>query len=186
MGGWLVSSILCLPDMFDYVNHHLAFRGPDAVAKFAWHRVGFTHHTIHAAKGRKHPAQAGNQTVYSVVDGRIYNCEDFESSVYTHIPDDDSECVIAAYKQHGANFVTHLKGDFSLAMLDFEADLMVAATDTFGTKPLFWTIDDGEFGLSSCDSPLSRLGLRNRARLPANTALYFSIKMPRLVEKSAN
>jgi hypothetical protein len=61
--GWLVASLLILPDVFDFVTHHLAFRGPDKTAKFAWNRIGFTDHSINVAAGRKTPAQKANQTM---------------------------------------------------------------------------------------------------------------------------
>ena len=66
------------------------------------------------------------------------------------------------------------------AIVDTGRNRVVLATDAFGTRPLWRAVDSGEWGVASCDSALSRLGLQRemRSRLPPNAALELSLEPP--------
>jgi hypothetical protein len=114
-----------------------------------------------------------------MVDGSIYNCNDFGSSY-----ESSEQCVLDAYAKHGTEFATHLDGDYSVVIVDFTGDQLLAVTDVFGSKPLFWALDDEEFGFSSHDTPLGRVGLRDRKRVPPNTVLRFKLQERKLSDKT--
>jgi hypothetical protein len=179
MGGWIISSILIHPTIFDYLNTHLAYRGPHELTSTKHRGVQFVHNALYTSGGRvPQPLISEDKSVYAMVDGSIYNCDDFGPSYET-----SELCVLDAYKKYGVDFAAHLDGDFSAVIIDFTGNVLLAATDVFGTKPLFWALDDEEYGFSSHDTALGRVGLRDRKRVPPNTVLRFKLHERQLADK---
>ena len=69
--------------------------------------------------------------------------------------------ILQAYRDFGVNFASHLDGEFAVILLDFEHDWLLVATDAFGTRPLFFTLDDDgyEFGAATQLAALRMTGL---------------------------
>ena len=161
------------------MNTHLAFKGPHELTKTIHRDIHFIHNALYTSGGRvTQPLIAEDKSVYAMVDGSIYNCNDFGSSY-----ESSEQCVLDAYAKHGTEFATHLDGDYSVVIVDFTGDQLLAVTDVFGSKPLFWALDDEEFGFSSHDTPLGRVGLRDRNRVPPNTVLRFKLQERKLSDK---
>lgn len=56
------------------------------------------------------------------------------------IADDDPASVIDLYRRKGAEFVKFLRGSFALALWDERHEILILATDPFGTRPIYhWT-----------------------------------------------
>jgi asparagine synthetase B (glutamine-hydrolysing) len=97
-----------------------------------------------------------------VYNGEIYNLPFVKS---------DGENLIPLYKQYGEDFVRHLRGEFSIALLDFENEVAIFSTDAFRCKPIFYN----RGGASSCGSALSRAyGVPEP--VPMNTTVIRSLK----------
>ncbi len=54
----------------------------------------------------------------------------------------DSEIAIELYREHGLDFVQHLRGEFALALYDAKRRRLVLARDRFGIRPLFYHVAD--------------------------------------------
>ena len=52
----------------------------------------------------------------------------------------DSELALKLYQIHGLDFVQHLRGEFALAIYDYERDRLVLVRDRFGVRPLFYHV----------------------------------------------
>ena len=101
----------------------------------------------------------------------------------------DGKCILDLYAEHGDEFSRHLDGDFAVALVDYAGNKLVISTDAFGTKPLFYAFENGEFALSTYESPLRRLGLMDTGQLARNTVLSYALtsltneRHPRLLRR---
>jgi asparagine synthetase B (glutamine-hydrolysing) len=102
-------------------------RGPDAMTSLTRGGLEFRHYLLHVTGERLlQPFSRGD--VVCVFNGEIYN-QPFRQS--------DGEVLIPLYERYGIDFVSHLDGEFAIALYDFARELVIFATDPFGTKPLF-------------------------------------------------
>lgn len=72
----------------------------------------------------------------------------------------DSEIVMALYEYYGVSFLSQLRGEYALCLYDAKKQLLLAARDRSGIKPLFWTIHDGRLLLASEAKALLPFGWR--------------------------
>ena len=107
----------------------IARRGPDLSRTIEVEGYHFSHYLLNVDDNRAaQPFVDGD--IVCVLDGEIYNAPSAGS---------DPGTLISLYRQHGDDFSRHLHGEFALAIYDFSRQVMVLATDPFGTKPLFWS-----------------------------------------------
>lgn len=75
--------------------------------------------------------------------GEIYDYEPTRATLealgYTFASTSDSELVLLLYLHHGPSFLTHLRGEFSVVVYDSARQIIIAARDRYGIKPLYWT-----------------------------------------------
>ncbi len=103
----------------------------------------------------------GQQPIYNsdrskliVFNGEIYNYRelrsDLESRGHKFRTNSDTETIIHAYDEYGADCVDHLRGMFAFAIWDAAEQSLFAARDRVGKKPFFYTITpNGEFVFGS-------------------------------------
>lgn len=104
---------------------------------------------IDLATGQQ-PIYNTDRTKLIVFNGEIYNyCElkkDLESRGYTFRTNSDTETIIHAYNEFGADCVKLLRGMFAFAIWDEKEQSLFLARDRVGKKPLFYTVtSSGEF-----------------------------------------
>ena len=63
------------------------------------------------------------------------------------------------YKKYGEKFTQKLDGEFAIVMWDFKKKIVIASTDTFGTKPFWLAVENKNIGMASYESALLRLGV---------------------------
>jgi len=102
-------------------------------------------------------------------NGEIYNYKDFGDF------NSDGECIIESYKKHGRNFIRELDGEFAIILLDFNSNELFYSTDIFSTKPLWVAIDGKEIGISSYESCLKELKLKNIKQVKANSTVCLQL-----------
>ena len=91
-------------------------------------------------------------TVHVVVNGEFYEYDRLRaqlSTTYNFQSQSDSELLSALYQRDGLNCCSYLRGEFSFVLYDSQREILLAATDRFGIKPLFWTIVDGHLLIAS-------------------------------------
>ena len=108
--------------------------------------------------------------VVILFNGEIYNYKDFGDF------NSDGECIIESYKKHGRNFIRELDGEFAIVLLDFTSNELFYSTDIFSTKPLWVAIDGKEIGISSYESCLKELKLKNIKQVKANSTVCLQLE----------
>jgi asparagine synthase (glutamine-hydrolysing) len=134
--------------------HH---RGPDSQG--IWHsrdrRVGLGHarlSIIDLTTGDQ-PIANEDDTVHLVVNGEFYDFErqrrELEQRGHRFRTRSDSEVALHLYEDYGAHCVTHLRGEFAFVLWDEKNQLLLAARDRFGIKPLHYAFHEGTLYLAS-------------------------------------
>ncbi len=125
----------------------LTHRGPDDAG--AW--ASADQHTvlghrrlaiIDLSPGGHQPMQDHTRRYTLIFNGEIYNFEslrqELESIGQSFTRRSDSEVILEAYRRWGTDCVDHLNGMFAFAIYDREKDLIFAARDRAGEKPLYY------------------------------------------------
>ena len=169
--SWLVSPCSFLVSNLPpthYANSVQAKRGPDHTSQVKRRGHHFVHNLLHMTGGTMTPQPfeyyAGNRSdgegtddpsVVTMYNGEIYNAEDFSTVVDPKLS--DGSCLVPSYQAHGPTFPQKLDGEFAIVLFDYDAKVVVLATDTFGTKPLFYYVTETHFIVSSYRSTITRL-----------------------------
>lgn len=74
----------------------------------------------------------------------------------------DSEILLHLYRELGLACLEQLQGEFAFILYDPERDLLLAARDRFGIKPLVYRHQDGQLWVASKVAALEGLGYRPR------------------------
>ncbi|MCD9187857.1 MAG: asparagine synthase (glutamine-hydrolyzing) [Pyrinomonadaceae bacterium] len=84
---------------------------------------------------------AGNLAI--VFNGEIYNYQqlkkELEARGHKFKTNSDTETIVHAYEEYGADCVKHLRGMFAFAIYDFAQETLFIARDRVGKKPLFYS-----------------------------------------------
>jgi len=88
------------------------------------------------------PIANENGTVWGALNGEIYNFQTLRARLQTlgHCfrTRSDTEVLVRAYEEYGADCVRHLDGMFALAIWDVEQRTLLLARDRMGEKPLYY------------------------------------------------
>ncbi len=148
----------------------LAHRGPDAEGMVGWDAAGVRHSGRGAdgqlvlGLGHRRLAifdlsDAGIQPMRSargewiVYNGEIYNFPELRDELRTHghtfATGTDTEVVLTAYRQWGADCVARFNGMWALALYDPEQNGLFFSRDRLGIKPFYYVRRDGLFCFAS-------------------------------------
>lgn len=94
---------------------------------------------------------AGNQpmgdnesNLWIVYNGEVYNYRELRADLqevgYNFESDSDTEVVLRAYEEYGADCVEQFRGMFAFAIYDAEAETLFAARDRLGIKPFYYQL----------------------------------------------
>jgi asparagine synthase (glutamine-hydrolysing) len=132
-----------LPALLELIDH----RGPDATAydpPGRRVRMGFKRLAIIDTEHSHQPMRTGDGRLSVVFNGEVYNYLELRDELVREAgavfeTRGDTEVVLAGYRHWGPDVVHRLRGMFAFVVYDAEADLLFAARDPFGIKPLYWT-----------------------------------------------
>lgn len=96
------------------------------------------------------PDETGNVVIS--LDGRLSNylvVKELLESAFTFQTNTDEELILYAYKKWGAECVDKLEGMFAFTLLDEVNRKLLLVRDRFGTKPLYYTVQDEELLFAS-------------------------------------
>jgi asparagine synthase (glutamine-hydrolysing) len=135
----------------------LRHRGPDA--QHVWvdrhGRAGLAHarlSIIDLTTGDQ-PIANEDKRLHVVANGEFYDFErircDLEKQGHVFRTRSDSEIALHLFEEQGARSVHALRGEFAFAIWDERDQVLFAARDRFGIKPLYYTVYDGNFYLAS-------------------------------------
>jgi asparagine synthase (glutamine-hydrolysing) len=124
-------------------------RGPDEDGFYLNGRVGLAMRrlAIIDLKGGQQPIHNRDRTAWIVFNGEIYNYrslrEKLEKLGHTFYTNSDTEAIILAYEQYGADCPKHLRGMFAFAIWDTRTEELFLARDRVGKKPLLYALANG-------------------------------------------
>ncbi|KAJ7680738.1 putative asparagine synthase [Mycena polygramma] len=132
-------------------------RGPDDTGIYISpdNKVGLGHVrlSIIDLEHGKQPLSDDTETVHCVVNGELYDYAtiraDLQSTGAKFKTESDSELVLQLYKQYGLALTSHLRGEFAFVLYDQKRQLILAARDRFGIKPLYYTRVGGRLLVAS-------------------------------------
>lgn len=135
----------------------LKHRGPDG------HKVwlspdrkvalGHTRLSIIDINHGEQPISNHDETLHIVVNGEFYDFEriqaDLRRSGYKLKTQSDSEIALHLYNELGTQCLHHLRGEFSFVIWDDRNQLLFAARDRFGIKPLYYSYHQNTLYIAS-------------------------------------
>jgi asparagine synthase (glutamine-hydrolysing) len=134
-------SVPLLKRMTDVIAH----RGPDGEGHYTDGPVGLGHRRLAiidlSPAGHQPMANVGGGVVITY-NGEIYNFlelrAELEARGYQFHSRTDSEVVLHAYEEWGADCVTRFNGMFAFGVWDRARRRLFLARDRYGIKPLYW------------------------------------------------
>ncbi len=138
-------TLMQLENMADALIH----RGPDDVGIYCQNELGlaFRRLSIMDIAGGHQPMQSVDSQQIMICNGEIFNHRELrheltqkEHLFLTHC---DVEVILPLYKIYGRELLTHLNGQFALALFDFPEKMLLLARDPLGIAPLFYSVVDG-------------------------------------------
>lgn len=108
---------------------------------------------IDLSRGGHQPMADGQGRYWIVFNGELYNFleirRQLEEKGYRFVSQSDTEVLLAAYEEWGADCLGRMNGMFSFAILDTRMRTLFLARDRFGIKPLHVVSRRGFFGFGS-------------------------------------
>ena len=167
--------------------HH---RGPDGHGFHVDGPVGLAHArlSIIDLAGGAQPMSNEDGSVWVVFNGEIFNYielrAELEKRGHRFATHSDTEVLVHLYEDHGEEFVTHLNGQFAIALWDAKRRRLVLARDRTGIRPLLYTHANGRllFG-SEAKALFAHPGVPRRLDVQAlgEVFSYWSALAPRTV-----
>jgi asparagine synthase (glutamine-hydrolysing) len=134
--------------------HH---RGPDAVRSEIMENQFFMHSRlsiIDLSTGDQ-PMKNESESVAIIFNGEIYNFQDLKNQLMflgqKFRTESDTEVILQGYQVWGMELLCQkLDGMFAFVLIDRRTNLLYAAVDKFGEKPLFIKQNGNSLEISSC------------------------------------
>jgi asparagine synthase (glutamine-hydrolysing) len=131
-----------LEGLTDLLRH----RGPDARGSYMESKVFLGHRRLAVidVRGGRQPMTACVGRFVIVYNGEIYNFRDvrnqLESRGHRFTSESDTEVVLRAYAEWGADCLSRLSGMFAFAIWDSSEQQLFLARDRLGIKPLYYAL----------------------------------------------
>ncbi len=142
--------------LLDKMCKIITHRGPDEQGTIVKNAaaLGMRRLSIIDLKSGQQPIFDCSGNLAIVFNGEIYNYQilkkDLESRGHKFKTNSDTETIVHAYEEFGADCVQHLRGMFAFAIYDFAAESLFIARDRVGKKPLFYSLTEkGNFVFGS-------------------------------------
>ena len=129
----------------------LKLRGPDGTTEKNISGYNFVHNLL-SLTGEYTEQPVVEDKIAVLFNGEIYNYKELDPKAQS-----DSYSIITAYKKYGPKFVQYLDGEYAIVLIDYNKQIILFSSDIFRTKPLFYSLEDGNIGLSTFRTPLEKL-----------------------------
>ncbi len=157
------------------VNFFNKFRGPDYTNLFNCDGYSFVHNLL-SITGDFTLQPFVKEDIICLYNGEIYEFEKFGNYK------SDGECLIPLYEKYGPRFTKLLDGEFALVLIDLKKNILVISTDTFKTKPIFYSLGTGNLSCSTYSDPLIKLGYIDVVGAKPNTTLVIDLKDSSIID----
>jgi asparagine synthase (glutamine-hydrolysing) len=131
-------------DLLARMNEAIRHRGPDEEGTYLEGHVGLAMRrlAIIDLAGGQQPIANEDRTCWIVFNGEIYNYRELKKRLedlgHTFRTDSDTEAIVHAYEEFGADCPKHLRGMFAFAVWDARRQELFLARDRVGKKPLLY------------------------------------------------
>lgn len=135
------------PSRISLMLASLSKRGPDdkGTLKFANCILGQTRLSIIDLSSGHQPMMDNKKNLAITFNGEIYNYKELKNELeakgYAFSTNSDTEVILKAYQEYGADCLARLDGMFAFAIWDEEKNSLFMARDRFGKKPLYYAFD---------------------------------------------
>lgn len=160
----------------DSANFLIKKRGPDHTNVFV--DAGKTYiHNLLSITGDFFVQPLADDFLNIMFNGEIYN--------YNQIGNfrSDVESIRHTYSSLEKNGLVNLDGEFSIFIYDKKKERYLLVTDTFGTKPLYYSIENSRIGVCSYPDPLKILGFSRSIRCNPNSILEIDANNLEIIEE---
>ncbi len=141
LGGGMTPDRSMVERMADAIRH----RGPDESGAFIDRGITIAHRRLSIvglADGQQ-PIFNEDRTVAVIFNGELFDYPEQRTALEAHghvfRTHTDTEIIVHLYEQYGDDFVTHLRGQFAIALYDMAQRRLILARDRTGICPLHWT-----------------------------------------------
>lgn len=125
----------------------LKHRGPDGqrfwISSDRRVALGHTRLSIIDIDHGEQPIANSEQTLHIIANGEFYDFERIQNDLrrwgYKLKTQSDSEIALHLYNEFGTQCLHHLRGEFAFILWDQSNELLFAARDRFGIKPLYYS-----------------------------------------------
>ena len=148
-------------------------RGPDFYNEELSKNICMSHSLL-SLTGEFTPQPITLNNVKLVFNGQIYNYDKrhFKS---------DSYFILDKYLDYNLNFWKELDGEYAIVIYDPNKQLVLFLTDIFGTKPLYYSIENSQISISSLQSSLKLNGHKELNKCTPNTIYKYDLKSKKLL-----
>jgi asparagine synthase (glutamine-hydrolysing) len=157
-------------------------RGPDDQGIEINGGIGFGHRrlSIIDLSQRAHQPMLDNETGnWLVFNGTIYNYRALQQQLkdkgHRFVSDGDTEVILKAYNEWGADCVQHFQGMFAFALWDVSQRRLMLARDRLGIKPLYYNHTDNYIRFASNTQALLAAGEVDTSLDPVALHHHFSL-----------
>ncbi len=139
-------------EMLDAIN----FRGPDFknVTKGEFFSAGMVRLSIlDLSNNGNQPFLSSDGKILVFYNGEIYNHKELKKKYFANhnfSSSCDGEILPILFKKFGKDFVKHLKGMFSICIIDKNKKEILLIRDRFGIKPLYYNFNSDKSELTFC------------------------------------
>ncbi|MBP2651187.1 MAG: asnO [Firmicutes bacterium] len=131
----------------------LAVRGPDASGMYLCRQAAIGHRRLSVIdpEGGKQPMlrRRGDSTYVITYNGELYNTMELRDELKTcghyFTSTSDTEVLLKAFMEWGSACVDRFNGIFAFAIWDEGKQSLFLARDRLGVKPLFYSLNNGNF-----------------------------------------
>lgn len=162
------------------MNNSMFHRGPDEEGFYESQNCSLAMRrlSIIDLKSGSQPYFSEDKSIAAVFNGEIYNFSEIrrnlESRGHRFRGFSDGEVLVHLYEEYGEKMFSFLRGMFSFAVYDSGRDILFAARDHFGIKPLFYFEKEGSLFFASELKGLRQSPLFDRKINPSYLDDYFT------------
>jgi asparagine synthase (glutamine-hydrolysing) len=164
--------------MNDAIHH----RGPDDGGEYVEESLGLANRRlaiIDLTRAGHQPMANEDGSLLLTYNGELYNFQELvpvlEARGHRFHSRTDSEVVLHAYEEWGADCLERFNGMFAFAIWDRARRELFLARDRFGIKPLYYALHNGRFLFGSEIKALLRAGVPGRVS-PEALSEYFTFQ----------
>lgn len=170
------------------LNDLMTHRGPNSAGSYEDGPLGFAMRRLAVVDlaGGNQPITSADGRYTIIFNGEVYNHEEIRKELvakgYPIRTRSDTEALLYAFIDAGADSLPRMNGMFAFAIWDREERQLFLARDRMGVKPLYYAMDRGHFMFASELTPLRASGLfdlRIDLRSVADLLSYWYICEPK-------